>query len=53
MNALAGVIVAGPNPSVDCGESIPGFELFQARRADFIRGDGILDRGLWESRRRP
>jgi hypothetical protein len=53
VNALAGVIVAGPNPSVDCGESIPGFELFQARRADFIRADGFLDRGLWESRRRP
>ena len=53
VNALGGVIVAGPNPSIDCGESIPGFELFQARRADFIRSDGSLDRDLWEARRLP
>lgn len=46
MNALAGAFVSGPNPSIDCGESIPGFELSQARRADFIRSDGTLDRAL-------
>jgi hypothetical protein len=52
VNALGGVIVAGPYPSQDHEESIPGFELFQARRADFIRSDGFLDRDLWEARRR-
>jgi hypothetical protein len=53
VSALGGVVVAGPNPSVDCGESIPGFELFQARRADFIRSDRSLDRELWEARCHP
>src|SRR5258707_947144 len=48
-NSLAGVIYAGPNTSDDPNEAIPGFELFHARRARFIRADGILDHGLWES----
>jgi len=53
VNALAGVIISGPNPSPDHEESIPGFELFQARRVDFIRADGFLDRELWDARRNP
>jgi hypothetical protein len=53
VNALAGVIISGPNPSPDHEESIPGFELFQARRVDFIRADGFLDRDLWDARRNP
>ena len=48
-NALAGVILSGPNPSTNPDESIPGFELFQARRAHFISADGALDRALWDS----
>jgi hypothetical protein len=42
VNALAGVLIAGPNPSSDPNESIPGFELFRARRACFIRADGFF-----------
>ena len=53
MNALAGVIISGPNPSPYHEESIPGFELFQARRVDFIRADGFLDRDMWDARRSP
>ncbi|MET4091099.1 hypothetical protein [Bradyrhizobium sp. S3.5.5] len=53
VNALGGVIVSGPNPSPEHEESMPGFELFQARRVDFIRADGFLDRELWDSRRNP
>jgi hypothetical protein len=49
VNALAGVIISGPNPSSNSEESISGFELFQARRACFIRADGFLDHELWES----
>lgn len=49
LNALAGVIYAGPNTSTDPNESIPGFELFYARRARFIRDDGFLERELWDS----
>jgi hypothetical protein len=49
VNALAGVIVGGPNASTDPNESIPGFELFQARRAYFIRANGALDRARWDS----
>jgi hypothetical protein len=49
VNALAGVLISGPNPSSKPEESIPGFELFQARRACFIRGDGFLNHELWES----
>jgi hypothetical protein len=48
-NSLAGVLYAGPNTSDDPNEAIPGFELFHARRARFIRADGFLDHGLWES----
>jgi hypothetical protein len=48
VNALAGVLVAGPNPSTDPNESIQGFELFRARHACFIRSDGFLDNDLWE-----
>jgi hypothetical protein len=49
VNALAGVVITGPNPSNNQEESIPGFELFQARRACFIRADGFLNHELWES----
>jgi hypothetical protein len=51
VNALAGVLIAGPNPSSDPNESIQGFELFRARRACFIRVDGRLDHDLWEERK--
>jgi len=51
VNALAGVLIAGPNPSGDPNESIQGFELFRARRACFIREDGHLDHDLWEERK--
>lgn len=53
VNALAGIIVSGPNPSTDPDESIPGFELFQSRRAHFIRADGTLDHSLWTSLQPP
>jgi hypothetical protein len=49
LNALAGVIYAGPNTSSDPNEAIPGFELFHARRARFIRDDGFLEHDLWRS----
>ncbi len=49
LNALAGVIYAGPNTSPDPNELISGFELFHARRAPFIRDDGFLEHDLWAS----
>jgi hypothetical protein len=52
VNALAGVIFSGPNTSDNPEEAIRGFELIRARRADFIRRDGVLDHALWESFRR-
>jgi hypothetical protein len=48
-NALAGIIYAGPNTSDDPNEAIPGFELFHARRPQFIRADGFLEHELWKS----
>jgi hypothetical protein len=51
LNALSGVICAGPNTSLDPNESISGFELFHARRARFIRDDGFLEHDLWASLR--
>jgi hypothetical protein len=49
LNALAGVIYAGPNTSDDPNKAIPGFELFYARRPHFIRADGFLEHELWSS----
>jgi hypothetical protein len=49
LNALAGVIYAGPNTSSHPNESISGFELFHARRSRFIRDDGFLEHDLWAS----
>jgi hypothetical protein len=49
LNALAGVIYSGPSTSADPNESIPGFELFYARRARFIRDDGFLEHDLWDA----
>lgn len=42
---LAGIIVQGPNKQAE--ESIDGFEVLRARRADFIKADGAIDRALW------
>jgi hypothetical protein len=47
VNALAGVVYSGPNTSDDPNEAIPGFELFRARPAIYIRPDGFLDHDLW------
>ncbi len=49
LNALAGVIYSGPSTSADPNESFPGFELFYARRARFIREDGFLEHDLWDA----
>jgi hypothetical protein len=49
VNALAGIIVAGPNTSDDSEQAIQGFELIRARRTYFIREDGTLDGALWAS----
>jgi hypothetical protein len=38
------VMIARSNPSNDLNESIPGFELFQARQPRFIRAEGTLER---------
>jgi hypothetical protein len=51
VNALAGVIYSGPNPSDDPNQSIPGFDLFRARPAMYIRSDGLLDHQLWAMNR--
>jgi hypothetical protein len=51
VNALAGVIYSGPNTSDDPNEAIPGFELFRARPAMYIRSDGFLDHDLWATNR--
>jgi hypothetical protein len=45
VNALAGVIRLGKN--TDPNESIPGFVLFRARPAMYVRSDGFLDHDLW------
>jgi len=46
---LAGVIYEGPNPSGNGTQGIPGFELFKARRTDFILADGMLNVEHWDS----
>jgi hypothetical protein len=51
VNALAGVVYSGPNTSDDPNEAIPGFELFCARPATYIRSDGFLDHDLWTMNR--
>ena len=47
VTALAGVVYSGPNTSDDPNEAIPGFELFRARPAMYIRSDGFLDHDRW------
>jgi hypothetical protein len=47
VTSLAGVIFSGPNTSDDPNEAIPGFELFRARPAMYIRSDGFLEHDLW------
>ncbi len=44
---LAGVIVQGPNTDLREGESIPGLEIIRARRAQFIKPSGQLDKERW------
>lgn len=44
---LAGVVYSGPNVSNDPDQSIEGFELIRARRADFLAPDGTIDRSTW------
>jgi hypothetical protein len=45
---LAGVIYEGPRDEQDpTYTSIPGFEVLQARRSDFIRADGRLLASAW------
>jgi hypothetical protein len=41
----------GPNISKDPDEAIPGFELIRARRARFIRDDGLLEHSHWTALR--
>jgi hypothetical protein len=43
----AGVIIEGPNPSVDPAESILGLEIIRARPVHFINPDGTLDIARW------
>jgi hypothetical protein len=50
---LAGVIYHGPNPSPYPDEAIAGLEIIKARRADFIKDDGTLDKDRWETLRPP
>lgn len=47
VDALAGVICLGSNTSEDPNKSIPGFVLFRARPAMYIRSDGFLEHDLW------
>jgi hypothetical protein len=51
VTALAGVVYSGPNTSEDPNKAIPGFELFRARPAIYIRSDGFLDNDLWAANR--
>jgi hypothetical protein len=44
----AGVIIQGPNPTVDASQSIQGFELVKARPVQYILPDGHLDVAKWE-----
>ena len=46
---LAGVIYEGPSTSINPNESISGFEIIRARRADFFKPNGALDTALWYS----
>jgi hypothetical protein len=48
LNALAGVIVSGPNTSNDPSEAISGFEVIRARQSRFICSDGSLDHTSWD-----
>jgi hypothetical protein len=44
----AGIIIQGPNPSVDESQSIQGFDLIKARPVQYILPDGHLDCARWE-----
>lgn len=44
---LAGVVVQGPKGYTDEG-GISEFEMFKAKRADYINADGTINRDRWE-----